>query len=569
MIQFTPQTTRSNNSQTDSSLVRAAQLRALFFVAAILIIATSATFSFAQDAAKQYKTIPINAKFEDIDLSTLEGRARSEASKKNSAARQARTAGRTKAREGIQSGNINAAKDYLNGYIYPLMTQPNQLADSGTMRDGFFRTFMRTDLPEPARKAMIDSSIMPAMKTIANGEEYYPSARINAIALIARLDERGLSRNGSGTVPPIPSSAALQFLTESLTNNSLPTYLKPALMQGLGRFLIIDRAARGRILDDATRNSLTTFAVNTIQGKTPGQDQWDADLNYWLKRRSVQMLGQIGTPGPGDQHVDLMVQIANDASQTLWMQFDAVKSLKTIDFSTVNAEKAAKVVVGVAGFLQRSLAQEGARLETLKEELIYRNILYGDVDLEVKGTSYEQNLGNNAMGAGGMGMGMGMGDEFSDMMGGGNGGMFNGGGSTDEPEVMVELPTFELNLSRRRMKVLAFTCNDVLSTAPGLSSVTGEKEKKLVAEVGRFTQKFMKDSNAGIINLDEMDEMGGMMPEKTESYTSQLTSLCKKAATNVGNLVAVYNGNAGDNKGIDASPAPASNPVDLLNGLGG
>jgi hypothetical protein len=517
----------------------------------------TAQWCAAQSAPKIYKTIPTNEKFRDIDISDLSGEDRRNASRKNSESRRARSEAKTKARDGIESGNIDAAKGYLNGYVYPLMTQPEQLTEAGEMRDGFFRTFMRSDLNAQARQQLISSSILPAMETIANGDDYYPAARLNAIAVIGRLDDRGLVRSGGDATPPIPSAAAFTYLSDSLTNPKLPAYLKAAAMQGITRHLKIDRAAQGRILDDTGRDKLTSFAVDTLGGKNPGQDQWKPELDYWLKRRAVQLIGELGRPGPGGNLVDLLLGIVKDQSQTLWMQFDAVKSLRTINFSGLRAEKASEVVLTVTEFLQASLSNEAVRVEKLVDDLVYKNILYGDVDFEVSGSQYEENVGKS----GGTNMRMDMDLMASEMEFGGMGMSGSGTKMMEKPAVLVELPTYQLNLLRRRMKILAFTCNDVLVNAQGLPASMGEKEKQLVDAFSKFTQRFMKQSSTGIVNLDEIDtEM-----KRKESFTTELVEICKSAAGELKNMVATFNGDPA------AAPAvaPVADPADPLNGLGG
>ena len=534
-----------------------------------LCVMASKTCS-AQAAAPKYKTIPTSAKYRDIDISELTGEARRNASKKNSESRRARTEAKTAARKGIESGNVEATKPYLNGYVYPLMTQPEALSEAGTMRDSFFRTYLRSDLNQGARQQLLGGSVLPAMQTIANGTDYYPAARLNAVAMIGRLDDRGLVRSGGDATPPIPSSAAFKFLSNALNDANIPPYLKAAAMQGITRHLKIDRAAQGRLLDNAARNTLTTFAVNTIEGKTPGQDKWKSELNYWLKRRSVQLIGEVGTPGAGGKLIDLLLKVANDDTQTLWMQFDAVQALRQINFTGVPADKASEVVLSTTNFLQRSLAQEATRIQDLIDDLIYKGILYGDTDLEIEGTKYIKNIGksgNMSMMGGGMMGGM-MDEDDEGMMGmGGMGGRMGMGGSgtKEPPAILVELPNYQLNLIRRRMKILAHTCNDLLINAKGLAPAIGEKEKRLVSDIGKFTVKFMKESSTGIVNLDD-EEVMEKMEEQRESFTSQLRTICKDAADRLKNMVASYNGNG--NNAI-APAAPVADSDDPLNGLGG
>lgn len=530
----------------------------LLGVGVLVFVSVIATEGWAQSSAKQYKTIPTNEKFRDVDTTGLSNEARREATRKNSDSRRARTEAKTVARDAIESGNVDAAKDYLNGYVYPLMTQPEELADAGTMRDGFFRTFMRSDLSQQARQQLINGSILPAMETIVNGSDYYPAARLNAIAMIGRLDDRGLVRSGSDATPPIPSAAAFTFLSDSLTNADLPAYLKAAAIQSITRHLKIDRAAQGRILDDAARAKLTSFAESTLAGSIPGQDQWGPELDYWLKRRSVQLIGEVGTPGPNGRLVDLLVKIASDESQTLWMQFDAVKALRTINFAGVPGNKASDVVLAVSSFLQRALDLESVRVQNMVDDLVYKNILYGDEDFEVMGSKYEENVGKSGS------MGMDFIEPEMGMMGGM--GMSGSGTKMETPAVLVELPTYQLNLIRRRMKILAYATNDVLTNAPGLAAAMGEKEKQLVSAIEKFTAQFMKQSSTGIVDLDEIVSEEAMMMKK-ESFTSQLRDICEAAAENLENMIAAYKGNAAI-PAVDAG-APVVDPADPLNGLGG
>lgn len=545
------------------ALFKGSLMMSLLSVSVCCLCVTAAESSWAQVKAPQYKTIPTSAKYRDIDISELEGEKRREASKKNSESRRARTEAKTAARKGIDSGNVDAAKPYLNGFVYPQMTQPEALADAGTLRDSFFRTYLRPDMDQGARQQLIAGSVLPAMKTIANGADYYPAARVNAIAMIGRLDDRGLVRSGGNTTPPIPSAAARQFLIGVLSDANTPAYLKAAAMQGITRHLKIDRAAQGRLIDPGARNKLTTFAVSTIQKKTPGQDKWEAEMTYWLQRRSVQLIGEIGAPGSGGKMIDLLLGIANDQTQTLWMQFDAVQALRKIDFSGVPGGKASEVVISVTNFLQRSLDQEAVRIQSLVDDLIYQNILYGDTDLEVEGTKYRKNIGKSG-GMAGMG-GMMMDDMDAGEFGmGGSGFRGDGSGTKEPPAVLVELPNYHLNLIRRRMKILAYTCNDLLVNAKGLAPATGEKEKQLVSSIEKFTEKFMKDSDTGIIDLDaEFDEE---QQEQRESYTSQLQNICKDGAETVKNMIASFNGNG--NNAV-APSTPVADPGDPLNGLGG
>ena len=532
-----------------------------------LVVLTGSTQVQAQEAST-YKIIPIDAKFRDVSTENLSGNARRDALRRNTEKRKTRNVARDAARDGISSGNMVPVKEYFNLYVFPQMTQPEMLKESGTLRDTFFRTFLKADVSEANRKKLISEVILPAMNAIATRKDYSPSARLNAIALVGRLDESALVRNGTRVRPPRPSSAAFAFLSGQLNEASSPPWLKAGAIQGLVRHLQVDQAVGGRLLNDGQRDRLETFALNTLDGKSAGQADWDKDLDYWLKRRSVQLLGAIGRSGAGGKVIDRLVSIAGDADQTAWMQLDAVKSLRTIDFAGASANQVSKVMVTVVQYLQRQLDTEEKTIGRLLDELVYKSILYGDTDLAVTGTHYEMNIAQAARGGTGAMMSRMDDEEMMDEGSGTRGGSATragsgtrGGGSgskTKEPVFIVELPNYQLNLIRRRMKIYAFSANDVLQNANGLDAAASAKDKQLGLAIDKFTKDFLKDSNIGLIDVGKKDDFDGeQMEMQQESYTSQLQEVCKDGASELNTILTRHagEGGLGDAPRDEAKPA--------------
>jgi hypothetical protein len=528
----------------------------------MLILFTSGNAAHAQEAPV-YKVIPINKKFRDVETDNLTGNARTEARRRNSAKRKVRNEARDAARDGISSGNMVPVKEYFNGLVFPEMTLPEKLKESGTLRDTFFRTFLKSDVSEGSRKKLISEVIMPAMQAIAKGKDYSPSARLNAIALVGRLDESPMVRNGTRVRPPRPSSAAFTFLSGLLGDAESPPWIKAAAIQGLMRHLQVDRAVNGQLLNNGQRNLLETFSLNTLDGKNVGQANWNKDLDYWLKRRSIQLLGAIGRSGSGGKVIDRLVSIAGDAGQSTWMQLDAIQSLRAINFAGVSEAQVSKVMVTVVEYLQRQLAGEEKTIATLLEDLIYKNILYGDTDFVVTGTRYAKNIAKAARSAMGMGMGMGMApddmdmDMGMDMMGMGMG-MGTTGRKPEEPVFLVELPNYQLNLIRRRMKIYAFSANDVLQNANGIDAAASAKDKQLRSVIDKFTKEFLNDSNIGLVDVSKEDDFEDDEEEVQKvSFTDQLQEVCKNGATELKTILTRHagEGGLGDAPGGEAKPA--------------
>lgn len=514
------------------------------------------------------KVIPIGAKFRDVSTENLTGDARRAATRRNSEARKARNAARDAAREGISSGNMVPVKEYFNGYVFPQMTQPAALKESGALRDSFFRTFMKSDVDESSRKKVISAVILPAMQAIATGKDYAPSARLNAIALLGRLDESALVKSGTRVRPPRPSAAAFGFLSGLLEDETAPAWLKAAAIQGIVRHLKVDVAVGGRLLDDNQRNLVQAFAFNTLDGKTAGQADWSKDLDYWLKRRSVQLLGAVGRQGEGGKVIDRLTSIANDESQTVWMQLDAVKALRTIDFTGAQESQVSKAMVSATLFLQRQLANEDAAVGEMLEDLIDKNILYGDTDFVVTGTKYTKNIAKSSGGS--METMMSAGD-MDDMMGEGmemgmGMGMGTSGRKMEEPVILVELPTYQLNLIRRRMKIFAFTANDVLQNATGIDSAASAKDKQLQKAIAEFTADFLKDSSIGVIDIGKKKDEDEDKEIQKKSYTDQLRDVCRDGASDLKRILLRHAGGGGGLPDPSDIDAPA---VDDPIGLGG
>lgn len=543
-------------------ITQAATACCLTFAAVIVAVFVGSATTWAQEAPKTYKVIPFAEAFREINTESLSGDERRAASRKNATNRKNRNAARDAARDGIAAGNMTPAKEYLNGFIFPEMTQPDALSEAGSLRDSFFRTFMKSDVSSDSRKKLISEVIMPAMAAIATGSEYSPSARLNAIMMVGRLDESALTRSGTRYIPPKPSSVAYSFLSNLLFDEATPPWLKAASIQGLMRHLKVDLAVDRRLLTDEQRQRLQSFAMATLDGKAPGQDQWEPDLDYWLKRRSVQLLGGIGRPGNGNAVIDRLVAISGDAKQKVWMQFDAIAAIRQIDFTGVAQEKISQVLLAVADFLTRQMANEESNIAQAVDDLIYKGILYSDVDFAVTGTRYEKDASSQS--AGMMGMSP---DDMMGMDGMGMGGMGMGGlAPTTEPAILIELPTYQLNLIRRRINVFAFTCLTAMRDAKGLLTAATEKDKSFVQAINQRVDRLLKDSSVGIRDLsEEVDPMN----VQSESYTEQLRKIAKQASDDIKSLINQHTGQApeaGDpSDPASAIPAADSDPL----GIGG
>ena len=130
------------------------------------------------------------------------------------------------------------------------------------------------------------------------------------------------------------------------------------------------------------------------------------------------------------------------------------------------------------------------------------------------------------MGMGGMGMG-------------GMGGM---GMTGEKPDPIVELPNFELNLSRRRMKLVVSSVDQLLSLKPIQDNATEGHKDGLAALTNRFQEFLNKDSNIGLVDLAKKKKDSDLEELQTESYATQLKRVCEGMSTELAIAVSKMRG---------------------------
>jgi hypothetical protein len=228
------------------------------------------------------------------------------------------------------------------------------------------------------------------------------------------------------------------------------------------------------------------------------------------------------------------------------------------------------VIEAIGNFIADSIAAEANWIKTERESLVVQNLLFEDVDLEESGTNWDddsmdpsgggRNQGRTGGGRGGdMGDDPGLGDGLGSLAGGrgGDGSRFGSGrggapapgrgssapstgGSLDgesSDQKFVELPNYMLNLSRRRIKSVAFIGKQVMKPAEqgrGLHRVASPENQAKIDRMIAPLDKLLKDSNVGIINLNARKPRSNQVLDDEEvakkSITDQMIEACETAA---------------------------------------
>lgn len=470
-------------------------------------------------------------------------------------------------------GNVanSPLKAYLTEYVFPAMTQlePEVLSTLGEQRAKFLKDFLSEQVRGNARQSMIDVTLEATLAIAANNS-LHPAARLNAVYLIGQLDDVAASRFDNQM--PRPSARALTSLQQILTSNddaAAPIYLKIAALAGIQRHLEVARAA-GTQIDQGVQNAVVT-QLNDNLGQPV--DPANEAVSYWLKRRSAQMGGFIGNT----QTITRLLDLLKDKTTPFWLQMDAMVALDRMGTQTITAEQNGEAARIVTEFLANALASEAKSTQKAVDELVFKNMLFGDLDLVVQGTNYEADAaaesGEGGGGgesesssgggkfSGGNGMGMGMGGPGEGFGGAGRGGPTV---TVDNSKPKLELPNYELQSVRSRIKALAFYGGQTLglTTDQGLRRYLDEDGEKFARKVVADLQDLLANSTIGIVDREEKKD-GADSSGDEKPYTQQLIQLCQQSAEALREHVASYTGKPA------AGAADTSAPAAGGDGLGG
>ncbi|MFT5304257.1 MAG: hypothetical protein ACI814_005082 [Mariniblastus sp.] len=542
---------------------------AFIWLVAAVAIAVLPQEASAQSGRKLYSELDVSDKFR-AELPRYNATAEEKSATKRTSrnAEKAQREAFLKVETILESGgNIGdpAVTEYLNDYLFPSMTTLDNrvLSTLGDARTKFIKDFLSEDVTGNTRSGFIDLTISGMEKTYSN-PKLHPAARLNAVYLIGMLDQVPQTRNPP--LMPVPSRAGftnlLKIISNSTDTDTFPPELKVAALAGIQRHLELDKTTGGAAL----------VTMLTTMLNDPKTD----DLSYWLKRRSMQMLGMIGNPSS----LDNALTIIESEEAQFWLKFDALQAIGKLN-TGADAAKSLAASMTVTNFIANSLDEESKTIQGRVDKLVYDQLLFQDIDLIETGTHYTSgddaaaDEGDDMGGMGGMGRGGGGGSPGGMGRGGGGGapggmGMGRGGGGmgfeggdTTEPTLpLLELPVYQLNLTRRRVKALAFVGSDVLggkTGTAGLASRADEKGKSFIKKVVRNLDTLIADSNVGIIDLDDRsrdDEEES--DEEPVAVTTQLIELCADSAK-------ILDGYVRAEKGLPAAAAPkadAAAPAD-------
>ena len=508
------------------------------------IVAGTAVLALAvgsQSALAQFESIPMNPRYVtqlppfDADEEQLEATKKANRTNEKNL-RDDLSKIRSLLNNGGSPADNPLVEQYLKGYVFPSMTiiDNRVLSQLGNMRAKFLKDFFDPRISAGARGALIDLTIQQAREAYRNNS-LHPAARLNMVYLIGMLDQTP----GVRLPPqfPVPSRSAYDSLSDILKSADLPAFLKVAALAGIQRHVEIDNITKNGQLTDADKTFLTGKSNEYLDA--PAQD----DLSYWLKRRGMQLLGELGNATT----LEKAVSVIQSKDAGFWVKFDAMEAIGKLNLAGTDAAKSLAATKAVAEFASSALLQESEAINGAIKQLVYDQILYQDLDLIASPTDYSSGAavssssggggtdggrsgGNSGKFTGGSGMGMGMGAG----MGAGAGGL---GASNETPAgEILELPVYQLNVFRRRIKTIALTTSQILGGADGtggLAKLVDDSGKDLIKKVNGELSSLLEESNVGIVDLDARKTEDEDEEVEPKSVANQLAEMCDESSKKI------------------------------------
>lgn len=257
-------------------------------------------------------------------------------------------------------------------------------------------------------------------------EDVSPQSKVNCMAMLAELDEAGVT----GAMPPTPSERAFSVLFSYARNDQAPMYLRAIALHGvnrhIGRWWPTDK---WRDKDKKTIEKTMADIVNS-EPASP----LDMHAHAWMVRRAYDCLKTMESPIGANSALNRLA----DPKALPSLRLAALEYLSRLDTSGFPEDKKSLHLIGLAHFTRSQLVNWYEKEDdTLKAK---SGAAAGGMGGPMDMMSGMMGGGRGDMMEGGMMDGGMMGGYESDMMG------RSGGRKKDRP---VDTQTWQVRLSRR------------------------------------------------------------------------------------------------------------------------
>ena len=409
--------------------------------------------------------------------------------------------------QGRQTLDNAVVEQFFTSYAFPKMTQTDDetLSRMGELRAEFLKDYLSERVKGSNRIFFIEQVALPRIRAIASGN-YHPAVRLNAVLLAGLIN--GVEP-GRGALPQVSTPTIGLLLDVVSANADIPEYLKVGAMTGIHRNAMLDGKLPQSQMPGPERTRIENLASAIMTRKAAGQDEWSAEVNYWLRRRAIQTLGFLKNP----THASELITILNDTQEKIWIRLDATTALKDMQLAPADADAA---VTAITRFAAEQLQNEATGAITQMAELVEINMLYGNQNL-----MDDKNQGQRRLVRPG-----------------------RAGNGSNLPQPKIDLANYQLNQIRRRTKAVGFSINQAFDTIGQQATEKGTT----ATSAKQILERLMTDIDEGLIDLSELaeDELGdgGLLDnpadeEQPKAVADKLAEILQSAAGDLNRLIGV------------------------------
>jgi len=461
--------------------------------------------------------------------------------------------------------NLAKFEGYYLQYLFPQMTwtklieSPDDFNLLYRARQAFLNDLRRA--APPVHDHMLGMAF-EKLKEIASGN-FHPAARINAMLIIAELNQKELVRIGAVT-PAEPYLPALPFMVDALADKNQIDGVRVVSMLGILRHIQWDSRVREiqrqgakqsqtKIVEDALRDRINQFALDTINAAEPPAGR-TVEGHAWMQRRAIDILGALGTIGTNVNAAATIENMVSDAKAPISLRCGAAEALGSINLPPETKLNPTETAGKLGDLAVTACRNELKRIDDEKKYL-------------AEGS--QQSAGGPGGGMSGLMPGMG-GPGTGAMAGaGGDGammpGMMPGMGGRGGPGGLTkkkDVDAYKLEIAQRRLKSQLHSVKvglagikDKTTGVLGLAKA-GSKEHDTIAKLAKVVTD-LRD----LTDSEEIDDLEQLVSEvrkrigELETATKSTVALAKPAPA------ASPKAKAGDPDDLDEPAAPPAKPA--------
>ncbi len=216
-------------------------------------------------------------------------------------------------------------KSYLYGYELSRFTQADEINSIPELRDELNEKFqMAARNPDIMEK--MNLLVGGFMRNVAVSNQFHPASRVNAVLVIGDLDDPRAPRGQSQ--PWIP---ALTPLMQIVKDPATPDSLRVAAMIGIRRHAQLDGRAEASTLGVAEPMRALARQKEAPAGRS-------GEGHIWMRRLAMEVIAELGHPGPELAILRELIAIANDDEEPLEVRSAAIEATAAMPLADLQVD---------------------------------------------------------------------------------------------------------------------------------------------------------------------------------------------------------------------------------------